>query len=221
MDTVKIDDELLIPAGRHTLTPDEVKQRQRERLLRAIVSCTSEQGYSDTRIADVVRVARTSRSAFYEHFADKEDCFLAAYQQMTAAFINSSLEAAASVSGWREKLDAGILTYFRFMAEHPEVAVATVVEIHSAGRRALEARGRALKQWMRTIEGLAILARREGVKLPELSEVAYTAIILTAEASVHEYARGGRVERVQERAPAVQALARGLFEHGLASLPGA
>jgi AcrR family transcriptional regulator len=219
VDTVKIDDDLLIPAGRHTLTPDEVSQRQRERLLRAIVGCASEQGYSATTIADVVRVARTSRSAFYEHFADKEDCFLAAYEQMTAAFITASLEAAADAGGWRERLDAGILTYFRFMAEHPEVAVATVVEIHSAGRRALDARERALERWMRTIQGLPVLARREGVKLPELSEVACAAIVLTAEASVHDYARRGRVARVQERAPAVQALARALFEHGLAA-PG-
>jgi len=215
--TVKIDEELLIPAGRHTLTPDEVGQRQRERLLRAIVSCTSEHGFSDTTIADVVRVARTSRSAFYEHFADKEECFLAAYEQMTAAFIEASLQAAARVTGWQAKLDAGILTYFRFMAEHPEVAVSTVVEIHSAGRRALEARSRALKAWTRTIEGLAVLARREGVELAQLDKVACAAIVLAAEAYVHDYARRGRVRRVGERAPAVQALARALFEHGVAS----
>jgi len=215
--TVKIADELLIPAGRHTLSPDEVGERQREPLLRAMVSCTSEHGYSDTTIADVVRVARTSRSAFYEHFADKEDCFLAAYEQMTAAFISASLEAAASVSGWQAKLDAGILTYFSFMAEHPEVAISTVVEIHSAGRRALEARSRALKKWMRTIEGLAILARREGVQLGDLDEVACAAIILAAEAYVHDYARRGRVEQVGERAAAVQALARTLFAHSAAA----
>jgi AcrR family transcriptional regulator len=215
--TVKIDDELLIPAGRHTLTPDEVDQRQRERLLRAIVSCTSERGFSDTTIADVVRVARTSRSAFYEHFADKEECFLAAYGQMTAAFIEASLQAAAGVSGWQAKLDAGILTYFRFMAEHPEVAISTVVEIHSAGRRALEARSRALRDWMRTIEGLAVLARREGAELPHVDPVACAAIVLAAEAYVHDYARRGRVESVGERAGAVQALARALFEHGVAS----
>jgi AcrR family transcriptional regulator len=215
--TVKIDDELLIPAGRHTLTPDEVGQRQRERLLRAIVVCTSERGFSETTIADVVRVARTSRSAFYEHFADKEQCFLAAYEQMTAAFIEASLQAAAGVSGWRAKLDAGILTYFHFMAEHPEVAVSTVVEIHGAGRRGLDARRRALRDWVRTIEGLAVLARREGAQLPHLDQVACAAIVLTAEAYVHDYARRGRVKRVAEKAPAVQALARALFEHGVPS----
>jgi hypothetical protein len=70
---------------------------------------------------------------------------------------------------------------------------------------------------MRTIEGLAILARRDGARLPELDPVACEAIILTAEACVHDYARRGRVTRVAEKALVVQALARALFEHGVTS----
>jgi len=180
-----------------------------------MVLCASEQGYSETTIADVVRVARTSRSAFYEHFADKEACFVAAYAQMTSAFIKASLQAAARVDSWEEMLEAGIVTYFRFMAEHPEVAVATVVEIHSAGRAGLKARNRALRQWMGTIEGVALLARREGVAIPELGEVGCAAIVLAAEAYVHEYARRNRVRKVEEKAPDVLALARTLFKHGV------
>src|SRR6202035_2450500 len=111
MNSVKIDPDLLIPAGRHTLPPQEVSQRQRERLLRAMASCTSELGYQGTTVGDVVRVARTSRSAFYEHFADKQQCFLEVYALMTAAFIAAALEAAASVESWQQKLERGIGTY--------------------------------------------------------------------------------------------------------------
>jgi hypothetical protein len=32
---------------------------------------------------------------------------------------------------------------------------------------------------------------------------------------MHDYARRGRVKRVAEQAPVVQALARALFEHGV------
>jgi AcrR family transcriptional regulator len=210
VDDVKINDELLIPAGRHTLEPHEVSARQRERLLRAMGSCVSEQGYAETTIADVVGVARTSRSVFYKHFEDKEQCFLETYQQMTDVRIAASLQAAAEVDEWDAKLDAGIATYFRWMAEHPEVAVTTVVEVHSAGRRALDARGRALADWTRTIEGVAYLARQAGVPV-QIDSLACFAIILTAEACVHEYARGGRLQRVVEKTPSVQAFARSLF----------
>ena len=215
MDTVKIGDDLLIPAGRHTLPPEQVSELQRERLIRAMAQCTAELSYQRTTIADVVKVARTSRSAFYEHFADKEECFLEAYAQMTRAFIGASLEAAAQIPDWRGKLDAGIATYFRWMAERPEVAVSTIVEVHNVGPRGLEARYRALRDWMRTVEGVAVLARRAGDDIPELDEVALAAIIVTAEAYVHDYARRGRVERVGEVTPRVQALARTLFDRGV------
>jgi AcrR family transcriptional regulator len=211
MDSVKIDDELLIPAGRHTLDPEEVSSRQRERLLKAMGLCVSERGYTETTIADVVRVARTSRTVFYRHFPDKETCFLETYGQMTRARIGASLEAAAAVETWREKLQAGIGAYFRWMADHPEVAVTTVVEVHRAGRRALEARSQAFEDWTRTLEGVAVLAARSGEPV-RLDEAGYMAILLTAEGYVHDYARRGRLDRVVERSPAVQELAALLFE---------
>jgi AcrR family transcriptional regulator len=210
MDDVNIADDLLIPAGRHTLAPEEVSARQRERLMRAMGQCVDERGYVETTIADVVRVARTSRTVFYRHFADKEECFLATYNEMTRARIGASLVAAAAVAGWREKLEAGIGAYFHWMAAHPEVAVTSVVEVHRAGRKALEVRSRALADWARTLEGVAAMAREDGHAV-ELDEASYMAILLTAEAFVHEYARTGRLDQVVEREPAVQSLAARLF----------
>jgi AcrR family transcriptional regulator len=211
MDSVKISEELLIPAGRHTLQPDEVSARQRERLLRAMGRCVSEQGYAETTIADVVRYARTSRSVFYKHFADKQECFLETYRQMTVVRIEASLAAAAEVADWEAKLDVGIGAYMRWMAEHPEVAITTVVEVHCAGPRAQEARSRAISDWIRTIKGVTVLAGKAGVEV-EVDETAVLAIILTAESYVYEYARKRRLDEVIEMTPAVQALARALFE---------
>jgi AcrR family transcriptional regulator len=216
MDSVKISEELLIPAGRHTLDPDEVSARQRERLLRAMGRCVSDQGYAETTIADVVRYARTSRSVFYKHFAEKEQCFLETYRQMTDVRIDASLAAAAEVADWDAKLDVGIAAYMRWMAEHPEVAITTVVEVHCAGRRAQEARSRAISDWMRTIKGVTVLAGQAGHEV-EVDETACLAIILTAESYVYEYARKRRLDEVVEKTPAVQALARALFAGGVAS----
>jgi AcrR family transcriptional regulator len=213
VDSVKISDELLIPAGRHTLEPEEVSARQRERLLRAMGRCVSDQGYAETTIADVVRYARTSRSVFYKHFADKEQCFLETYGQMTDVRIEASLTAAAAVAEWDAKLDAGIAAYMRWMAEHPEVAVTTVVEVHCAGPHAQAARSRAISDWMRAIKGVTVLAGKAGVEL-DVDETACLAIVLTAESYVYEYARKRRLEEVVEKTPAVQALARGLFASG-------
>ena len=199
-----------LPRGRSSLPQQDVRASQRRRLLRSAIAVVSESGYHQVTVADIVRRARVSRGAFYEHFANKQVCFLEAYEQMTAAFIQASLDAAGPLPGWREKLHAGISTYFDWMAAHPEVAISTVVEVHGAGREALEARSRALRLWMRTLEGVAVLARRSGASV-EPPRAAYQAIVLTAEAEVHEYARGGRVKQVAERAAPVVELADSLY----------
>jgi AcrR family transcriptional regulator len=49
----------------------------RQRLLDALAQSIAEDGYRATTVADIVRRARTSRRTFYEHFADKEACFIA------------------------------------------------------------------------------------------------------------------------------------------------
>ena len=59
----------------------------RRRLLHALAESIEENGYRDTTVANIVRRARTSRRTFYEHFADKEACFLALLSDANARLI--------------------------------------------------------------------------------------------------------------------------------------
>ena len=70
-----------LPRGRSGLPLTAVRGAQRERLLRAVIAAVGKTGFRNVTVADVVRGARVSRAAFYAHFADKEDCFLAATRQ--------------------------------------------------------------------------------------------------------------------------------------------
>ena len=67
-----------LPRGRNGLPIEEVQAAQRERLLRAVIAAVARTGFADVTVAEIVRGARVSKAAFYVHFADKEDCFLAA-----------------------------------------------------------------------------------------------------------------------------------------------
>src|SRR6185437_14381379 len=51
--------------------------RFRRRLLDGLAASIADKGYRATTVADIVRRARTSRRTFYEHFAGKEECFIA------------------------------------------------------------------------------------------------------------------------------------------------
>ena len=52
----------------------------RARILAAMGALVSEKGYATVTIDDLARSARISKRTFYDHFADKEACFLAAYE---------------------------------------------------------------------------------------------------------------------------------------------
>jgi AcrR family transcriptional regulator len=213
LDSVKIDD-LRIPVGRHTLAPEEVGRSQRERLRRAILKCAGERGYATTTIADIVGVAGTSRSAFYEHFESKEACFVEAYERITDAFIAASIEASRDARSWEEALDAGIATYFLWSSERPEAARAFLVEIHGAGARALEARWQAIQRWVRQLKTFGEIARRQDPSLREPDELTCASVIVTAEAYAQDYVRRGRAADLPSLIPGMQRLARSAFSGG-------
>src|SRR5215218_6805837 len=68
-----------LPRGPHHLARDEVMASQRGRMLDAMAQVVAEKGYGAATVADVIERAGVSRKTFYEHFRDKEACFLAAF----------------------------------------------------------------------------------------------------------------------------------------------
>ena len=64
------------------------QSHQRERILSAVIATAGTKGYGSTTIGDISRLARVSRDTFYAQFANKEECFLAAYDTMTRELLD-------------------------------------------------------------------------------------------------------------------------------------
>jgi AcrR family transcriptional regulator len=58
------------------------KSSHRERLIEAMIVTAARYGYGEASVARVVAQAGVSRATFYQHFSDKQACFLAAYRQI-------------------------------------------------------------------------------------------------------------------------------------------
>ncbi len=83
---------------------------QRDRLLDAVVQETVLSGYEATTVATLTARAHVSRTTFYEHFADKEECFLAAHSALAEQLV-SEVAAIASTDrdsgqSWRAIVQA-------------------------------------------------------------------------------------------------------------------
>jgi AcrR family transcriptional regulator len=122
-----------LPAGRHGLPREFVVENQRERIVTALVDSVAERGYNATTVADITKAASVSRRTFYEHFSDKEACFLAAYEMVTDHLLNSMKAAAASYEEWPQKVRAALSTLLSFLAAEPELARICMIEPIAAG----------------------------------------------------------------------------------------
>src|SRR6516164_1797887 len=88
----------VLPRGRHAAPRPVVREVQRVRMLAAMVQAVAEKGYARVAVTDVVERAGVSRKTFYEQFANKDDCFLAAYDATVddlLATIDETLETYA------------------------------------------------------------------------------------------------------------------------------
>jgi AcrR family transcriptional regulator len=142
-----------LPRGTHGLDRSLVAASQRTRLLEAVGRAVADKGYAAATIDDIVGDAGVSKKTFYEHFNDKLDCFLAAYEaasdelleHMTAAQEDAVPRETGSdpVSReWLARTRAGIHAYLRWLAAEPALARVFLIEIAAAGPAALELRER-------------------------------------------------------------------------------
>ena len=131
---------------------------QRARMLDAVVVAVAQRGFAEMTVADVVAHAGVSRRTFYEHFDDKLDCFLAAYESRVDGVLHAIAErvrALDSDAGWRERLSAGLDAYLHRLAAEPTFARVLNVDILGAGPRALALRERVLERFVAQYRGLA------------------------------------------------------------------
>jgi AcrR family transcriptional regulator len=154
----------------------------RERLVYGMVAAVAERGYAATTITDVVREARVSRRTFYEHFADKESCFLAAYDTVSDAVIAVIGAAAREATTWEGRVLASVHAYLEALASRPDVARVFTVEILGAGPEALARRREVLRRFASTIQEEVQAARSAGAPVPPLGDRA--ALALTG--AIHE-----------------------------------
>src|ERR1700757_5512229 len=78
-----------------------------------------EKGLAQTQVTDIVRHAHASRRTFYNHFADKEACFVELTQvlsQMLLEAVDGAIDCAAPLS---TQIDQAIDTYVDLLAGDP------------------------------------------------------------------------------------------------------
>lgn len=121
-----------LPGGHHGLSPEQVAESQRERLLAGLAHAIAERGYRATTISEIVKVASVSTRAFYENFESKEECFLAAFEAVLAHLEELIAAAVEPVDDWPHRVIAALRAALDFFTEEPDLARLCLVETVTA-----------------------------------------------------------------------------------------
>jgi len=149
---------------------DGSSQHPRRRILDALVQTVARSGYERTSVERVSRLAEVPEPVFQEHFESKEDCLLAALDELIGALQRIVLERVAGRGPWSERVRLGLQTLLTALACHPDGARVALVECLSAGEPAAARMRSAVASFVPALEEGRAQAADTGHLPPQASE---------------------------------------------------
>lgn len=180
---------------------------QRQRILLAVAAIVAKRGYQGTTIEQIVKRAGVSRATFYENFSNREDCLLACFAEAVAELRRIGAEAAAGVEGWPRQVRAALIAGLRFTASEPALARTCLVEVMTAGPRAMD----AYEQELQSFAPLLLAGRELDGTDAELPETLEDSIVSGIVWMVHQRLLRGEVDAIPGLLPTMLAFALGPY----------
>lgn len=126
----------------------------RGRLVDAMAASIAEKGLPATTVADVCRLARTSRRTFYEHFASRDDCYFALLGVLNDEVIARIVAAVDVDAEVPVQVRQAVQAWIDGSTAHPELTLSWIRDAPSlTAGRAIQLEGQ--RRFIDLIGGLA------------------------------------------------------------------
>lgn len=185
-----------LTGGPHGIPRPVVSKIQRDRLMRAMARTVAEYGYQETTVRRLLGRAGLSRRTYYELFEDKEDCFLAAYDEVIDHVLGLVIESYEQGGSPEERIESGLRALLQFCTDEPDVARMCVVEVLAAGPAARARRAETMERLASLME--EALSELRGDKA--LSKLAARGLIGGVHELIYAPIDRGEVEHLPELA---------------------
>ncbi|MGY4101760.1 TetR/AcrR family transcriptional regulator [Nocardia sp. R16R-3T] len=133
----------------------------RRRLLDAMAEAVRDRGYRETTVADVVRIARTSRRTFYEHFDSKQDCFIALLTERNNDTVQQIYDAVDSAAPWHTQVRQAIEAWISASHQDPTITLAWIRDTPALGEAARRLHHDAGEAFIELIQSITATPRFE------------------------------------------------------------
>jgi AcrR family transcriptional regulator len=174
-----------------------VSSPKRQRILEGMLEVVGTNGYEVASVRMVLDLTGIYRQAFYDEFADKEACYLEAFDFGVAQLEAAARDAAAGTEGWQGKLRAGLSGLLDALDADPVLGRALFVEVHTAGPEGLKRRAETMKRMTDFID-----SARHASGGPEAPpQIAAEGIVAGMHAVVHAKLAAGEEHGFRELLP--------------------
>jgi AcrR family transcriptional regulator len=178
--------------------PEAVGRNQLERLLGATVAVVAERGYEAARVEDILVVAGVSRNAFYRHFSNKRDCFIATLEGILEFTTPFTLGVFEQTPGpWDRKLAAMLDSLAEVLVAQPAMARVGWVEVHGAGTEAVD----VVERLDRSIEDVVCRALEDSPERAGMPREIVGAVVGGFRKIVHARVRENRIDELPPLMP--------------------
>jgi AcrR family transcriptional regulator len=132
-------------------TPDPDEQRRR--IVSSTIALIVEQGYQAMTITEISQRASVSLTTFYNHFASKQEAFMAAVDEAERQVFEVTLPVYQRAPDWPHAARDVIHAFFAFNATHPEMSRLGGLQIFSGGADGLDRHEAATARFGTAISG--------------------------------------------------------------------
>jgi AcrR family transcriptional regulator len=187
--------------------PDSTRSRgtltQRERIVRAAARVVVEKGYEALSIPAISATAGTSNQTFYEHFRNKRQAFIAAFEILSGKVLTETAVAFAAAGDRPEAIGVGARAMLEHVAANELFARLAFFELPAAGPAALDHADAAMDAFSALLTPELLPSGVEGSVSSPILEAIGSGIWATIQ---HEIAHGREAE-LPEKAPEVARIA--------------
>lgn len=150
---------VVVKPGDEAGAPGEFRQR----LLDGMAATIRERGFHDSTVADIVRHARTSRRTFYEHFAGKQDCFIALLREVNATLRRQIAAAVDPRAPWDIQVRQAIEAWIAESQRDLPLTLSWIRELPSLGEGGRQLQREWIDAFIVLIQDLASTPELEAV----------------------------------------------------------
>ncbi|GAA0434820.1 MAG: TetR/AcrR family transcriptional regulator [Bacillota bacterium] len=134
-----------------------------KQIIEAAVEVIAENGYHASQVSKIAKKAGVADGTIYLYFKNKEDILISVFEEKMGQFINQITVSIQDKQDANKKLLELIQMHFTQLAENPQLAVVTQLELRQSNPELRLEINKVLKPYLTVIDSIIEEGMKEGV----------------------------------------------------------